>query len=142
MKRTIWIGTAILVAAAAAVPLWLSLDDGSRNQAALAETTETKAINCDGARNAEACAELNRLLLDLDRQLAEINQRQQSVEKNQDAIQENAHYLAATKSELSQEDMLALQRLMEKKAQLEQMISNVMKAASEAQAGIAANLKG
>lgn len=43
MKRGIWIGTAVLVAAVAAVPLWLSLDGGSRNQAALAETTETEA---------------------------------------------------------------------------------------------------
>lgn len=141
MKRGLWIGAAILVAAAAAVPLWLSLDDGSRNQAALAETTEAEAVDCSRARNAEACAELNRLLLELDRQLAEIKQRQESVEKNQDAIKENAHYLAGTKGELSQQDMLLLQRFMEQKSQLEQMISNVMKAASEAQSGIAANLK-
>jgi len=44
-------------------------------------------------------------------------------------------------SELNKEDMLWLQRLMEKKSQLEQMISNTMKAASEAQSNIANNLK-
>lgn len=44
-------------------------------------------------------------------------------------------------NELSQEDMLWLQTLMEKKSQLEQMISNTMKAAAETQANIAKNLK-
>ena len=44
-------------------------------------------------------------------------------------------------SEMNQEDMMQLQRLMEKKSQLEQMISNCMKAASEAQSNIAKNLK-
>ncbi len=44
-------------------------------------------------------------------------------------------------SELNKQDMLWLQRLMEKKSQLEQMISNAMKAASEAQSNIANNLK-
>ncbi len=44
-------------------------------------------------------------------------------------------------SELNQDDMLMLQHLMEKKGQLEQMISNVMKAASETQNNIVKNLK-
>lgn len=44
-------------------------------------------------------------------------------------------------SEMNQEDMMWLQKLMEQKSQLEQMISNVMKAASEAQSNIAKNLK-
>jgi septal ring factor EnvC (AmiA/AmiB activator) len=44
-------------------------------------------------------------------------------------------------SELSQDDMFQLQQLMEKKSQLEQMISNVMKAASESQSNITKNLK-
>ena len=44
-------------------------------------------------------------------------------------------------SELNQEDMLQLQQLMEKKSQLEQMISNVMKAAAESQNNITKNLK-
>ena len=44
-------------------------------------------------------------------------------------------------SELNEEDMLWLQRFLEKKLQLEQMISNIMKAASEAQNNIANNLK-
>lgn len=44
-------------------------------------------------------------------------------------------------SEMSQEDMMWLQKLMEQKSQLEQMISNTMKAASEAQGNIAKNLK-
>jgi hypothetical protein len=45
-------------------------------------------------------------------------------------------------SELNQQDMLMLQQLMEKKSQLETMISNTMKAASETQSNIASNLKG
>ena len=44
-------------------------------------------------------------------------------------------------SELNEQDMLMLQQLMEKKSQLESMISNVMKAAAEAQNNIAKNLK-
>ena len=44
-------------------------------------------------------------------------------------------------TELNKEDMLFLQRFMEKKSQLEQMISNLMKAASETQNNIANNLK-
>ena len=44
-------------------------------------------------------------------------------------------------SELNKDDMLWLQRLMEKKSQLEQMISNIMKAGSETQNNIATNLK-
>ena len=44
-------------------------------------------------------------------------------------------------SELNQEDMLQLQQLIEKTSQLEQMISNVMKAATEVQSSIAKNLK-
>ena len=44
-------------------------------------------------------------------------------------------------SEMSQEDMIWIQKLMEQKSQLEQMISNAMKAAAEAQSNIAKNLK-
>jgi predicted patatin/cPLA2 family phospholipase len=44
-------------------------------------------------------------------------------------------------NELNKDDMLWLQRLLEKKSQLEQMISNVMKAGSETQNNIANNLK-
>ena len=44
-------------------------------------------------------------------------------------------------SELNQQDMLMLQQLMEKKSQLESMISNVLKASSETQNNIASNLK-
>ena len=44
-------------------------------------------------------------------------------------------------SEMNQEDMMWLQKLMEQKSQLEQMISNVMKAAAEVQSNIAKNLK-
>ena len=42
---------------------------------------------------------------------------------------------------MNQEDMMWLQKLMEQKSQLEQMISNVMKAASETRSNIAKNLK-
>jgi len=44
-------------------------------------------------------------------------------------------------SELNKQDMLMLQQLMEKKSQIESMISNVMKASSETQNNIAKNLK-
>jgi len=44
-------------------------------------------------------------------------------------------------SELNQEDMLQLQQLIEKTSQLEQMISNAMKAAVEVQSSITKNLK-
>jgi|GEM_PF-2008775 len=43
--------------------------------------------------------------------------------------------------ELNREDMLLLQKFMEKKSQLGQMISNIMKAASETQNNIVNNLK-
>lgn len=44
-------------------------------------------------------------------------------------------------SELSQQDTLMLQQLMEQKSQLETMISNVMKAGSDAQSSLVSNLK-
>ena len=44
-------------------------------------------------------------------------------------------------SELNKQDMLMLQQLMEKKSQIESMISNVMKASSETQSNLAKNLK-
>lgn len=141
-RRPIWIGTAILVAAAAAaVPLWLSLDGDGRNQAALAEMTEAAPLDCDRAKNAEACLELNRLLLDLDRELAEVDRLRQSVDRQKDAIQQNYEYLAATRDELSQQDELALQAFLEKKSQLEQLISNAMKAFADHQNALAAALK-
>lgn len=43
--------------------------------------------------------------------------------------------------EMSQQDQLKLQQMMDKKNQLEQMISNVMKAAAETQNGLSSNLK-
>ncbi len=121
--------------------MWLSRDDGSRVQAALTQTTVTDPISCDRARHVDACAALNRLLLDLDRDLAEIDRRQQSVNKQQVAIKENLHYRAATMNELSQQDALMLQAFLEKKSQLEQMISNVMKAYADTQNNLAAALK-
>jgi hypothetical protein len=42
---------------------------------------------------------------------------------------------------MSQQDQLILQQMMEKKGQLETMISNIMKAMGEGQAGISRNLK-
>ena len=44
-------------------------------------------------------------------------------------------------SEMNREDMFWMQKLMDQKSQLEQMISNTMKAASESQNNIAKNLK-
>ena len=56
-------------------------------------------------------------------------------------LMKDIHDQKKSLSEMNQEDMLWLQKLMEQKSQLEQMISNVMKAASEAQNNIAKNLK-
>lgn len=44
-------------------------------------------------------------------------------------------------SEMGEADMFALQRMMEQKSQLEQMISNVMKSSSESQNTLASSLK-
>lgn len=44
-------------------------------------------------------------------------------------------------SDMSQEDMLMLQRFMDQKSQLEAMISNIMKASSDSQAALVGNLK-
>lgn len=44
-------------------------------------------------------------------------------------------------SDMSQQDTLVLQQLMDQKSQLETMISNVMKAGSDAQAAVVRNLK-
>ena len=44
-------------------------------------------------------------------------------------------------SDMSQQDALVLQQLMDQKSQLETMISNVMKAGSDAQAAVVSNLK-
>jgi hypothetical protein len=45
-------------------------------------------------------------------------------------------------SEMSQQDAFHLQQAMEQKSQLEQMISNVMKASSDSQQSAATDLKG
>jgi hypothetical protein len=54
-----------------------------------------------------------------------------AIKKEKDAI-----------DEMSQQDQLMLQQMMEKKRQLETMISNMMKAMGEMQSGISGNLKG
>jgi hypothetical protein len=43
--------------------------------------------------------------------------------------------------EMNQQDQLILQQMMDKKNQLEQMISNIMKAAEDTQNGLSKNLK-
>jgi hypothetical protein len=141
MKRGIWIGAAILVAAAAAVPLWLSLDGGSRNQAALAETTETKAINCDGVRDAEACADLNRLVADLGTQLSEIDRRQAMVEELQAEIERNGLYLAGTKGDLPPDHALELKAALEQSANFA-LVSNLQSDLHRRLMAIIANLRG
>jgi hypothetical protein len=144
-KWTLWTGAAILVAVAVAVPLWLVAgNDGDRRSAALAQgrsaaLVDEKALDCSGEKEPEACAELNRLLEALDGHLAAIDERLRAVDEIHGAVQRNKFYLAAVEHELSEEDMLALQRAMERRNQLELLISNVMKAAYQAgQAAISA----
>ncbi|GAB2813668.1 hypothetical protein [Ferruginibacter profundus] len=62
---------------------------------------------------------------------AEQAKRLAAIQKEKDAI-----------SEMGEQDQLQLQQLMEKKSQLETMISNTMKAAGETQNNISSNLKG
>lgn len=53
VKRTVWIGLVMLVAVAAAVPLWLVLaDGGERRTGAISDAT------CERTFEYEACAEL------------------------------------------------------------------------------------
>jgi hypothetical protein len=49
---------------------------------------------------------------------------------------------AGSLQELSDMDMAQLRQFLEQKTQLEQMISNIMKAGAESQASLVANLKG
>ena len=85
--------------------------------------TEIKLVN-------QKLLQLQSTVKKLEASLNEAKSLMNDLQKQKDAI-----------SELSKEDMLWLQRLMDKKSQLEQMISNTMKAASEAQSNIANNLK-
>lgn len=66
----------------------------------------------------------------LEKSLAEVKRLMNEINDQKDAL-----------SELSKNDMYWLQKFMEQKSQLEQMISNAMKAAAEAQGNIAKNLK-
>ena len=66
----------------------------------------------------------------LEKSLNEVKRLMNEIKDQKDAL-----------SELNKEDMYWLQKLMEQKAQLEQMISNTMKALSETQGNIAKNLK-
>lgn len=66
-------------------------------------------------------------------------QRQAAMTYEQAAAAKRAQ--ADSLSDLTEQEMLMLQQVMEKKSQLEQMISNVMKSGSEASGAAIANLK-
>lgn len=85
--------------------------------------TDTKLVN-------QKLVQLQSTLKKLETTLNEAKALMNDLQKQKDAI-----------SELSKDDMLWLQKLMEKKSQLEQMISNIMKAGSETQNNITNNLK-
>ena len=87
------------------------------------KNVDTKALN-------EKLAKLRSTVKKLETTLSEANRLMKEVEDQKKAL-----------SEMNQEDMMWLQKLMEQKSQLEQMISNVMKAAAEAQSNIAKNIK-
>jgi hypothetical protein len=137
MRRGILIGAAIFVAVAAAIPLWLVLDNGNgRSKAALVERAPD-AVNCQGTRDPEACAEVNSLLRKLDAELAEIDARQASVDLIQEAITEKL----ANQDELSAATNLQLQRYMEAQSARFTMLSNIMKKYHDAAQAIINNLK-
>ena len=85
--------------------------------------TDTKLVN-------QKLVQLQSTIKKLEASLNEAKSLMNELQKQKDAL-----------SELNKEDLLWLQRLMEKKSQLEQMISNTMKAGSETQNNIANNLK-
>lgn len=88
----------------------------------ITKTVDTKAVN-------EKLVKLQASIKKLETTLSE-------AVKQFDKIRDTKESL----SELSKEDMKWIQLLMEKKSQLEQMISNVMKAASETQNNISRDL--
>ena len=140
-QRLVVAAVAVAVAAVAAVPLWPSLGGGSRAQAALAPTDETKPIKCDGARDAEACAELSRLLMGLNVQLAEINQVRQSVEAHQLAIKANAYYVAAASGALSELEMEKLQVYLDRRRDHFDSLNELMQVISETSQSVVDNLR-
>jgi len=84
---------------------------------------DTKVVNEKLVKLQSTVKKLETTLSEANRLMNEIRDQKQSI------------------NEMNQEDMIWLQKLMEKKSQLEQMISNTMKAAAETQANIAKNLK-
>ena len=84
---------------------------------------DTKVVN-------EKLVKLQSTVKKLETTLSEANRLMKEVQDQKKAL-----------SEMSQEDMIWIQKLIEQKSQLEQMISNAMKAAAEAQSNIAKNLK-
>ena len=85
--------------------------------------TDTKVVN-------QKLVQLESTVKKLQTTLNEAQKLMNTLQKQKDAL-----------SEMNKEDMFWMQKLMEQKSQLEQMISNTMKAASESQNNIAKNLK-
>jgi hypothetical protein len=129
------------------VPVWLVVgDDGDRRSAALAQgrsaaLVDEQALDCGREKEAEACAELNRLLEALDGHLAAIDERLRAVDEIQGAIQRNRFYLAGADNELSEEAMLRLQQHMERRSKVVETLSNILKKAADTAWAITQNLK-
>ena len=96
---------------------------GNAQKETIIKKTDTKQVNLKLTR-------LQSTVKQLEKSLTEVKRLMDEVKDQKDAL-----------SELNKEDMYWLQKLMEQKAQLEQMISNTMKASAEAQGNITKNLK-
>ncbi len=140
MRRGIWIGAAVLIAFAAAIPVWLVLDDdgGERTQGALTQPTRA-ALDCSAAR-VRGCPELNQLLATLDAEL-QGDQGEARIAATQTSIKENSFYKAALVDALTQQDQLALQQALERQQQTMSMLSNLSKKYAETHQAIINNLK-
>ncbi len=125
----------MLAALAAALPLWLVLPDGEeRRAAAISDTT------CEQRAYSEACAELNRLIADLEMQLGEIDRRQARVEELEVAIERNGLYLAGTRGDLPPDHALEVKSALEQSADFA-LASNLSKEFHQRLMAIIANLK-
>jgi hypothetical protein len=87
-------------------------------------------------------ADLKKQLAATDTQIATLKAKQAKSDKQAaQALRDKAKDQKDSVSEMTDQDMLQLQRAMEQKAQLETMISNVMKAASDTSSSTARALK-
>jgi hypothetical protein len=113
MRRGVWAGLAVLVAVAAAIPLWFVIaggDGGERRPAALEEQT----LDCGSAKEPEACARLQRLLDALREDLGALDEQLRQADAALEASGDDA--------QLANVD---LQNILQKQQQNLQMMSNI-----------------